>query len=182
MINLSSFVAFHAARTPERTALVYEGARISYARFLDRIERTAGWLASQGIGTEDVVAALMKNSLAFVELAFAASHIGAVFLPINFRLAASEVAYILGNSGARLLLADAEFAATVASLSPVVLVDTPAQSDSTLLGNGAAARAAMTVRKPDDLFRLMYTGHHGARCNAPSAYCTLRKNQPRRTI
>lgn len=99
----------------------------------------------------------MKNSLAFVELAFAASHVGAVFLPINFRLSTSEIAYILENSGAKLLLADAEFATTVASLSPVVLIDTAVQSDSTLLDRGAAVRAPMPVRQTGDLFRLMYT-------------------------
>ena len=50
--------------------------------------RSPGWLASRGIGAGDVVAVLMKNSAAFLELVFATSHIGAVFLPINFRLSA----------------------------------------------------------------------------------------------
>jgi acyl-CoA synthetase (AMP-forming)/AMP-acid ligase II len=156
MINLSSFIRFHATRAPDRTALVYGDARVTYGRFLDRIETTAGWLAAQGISENDVVAVLMKNSLAFVELAFAASHIGAVFLPVNFRLAAGEIAYILTNSGAKLLLADAEFAATVQSLPRVVLVDEPAQVDSTRLAH-AAARAPLQVRRTEDLFRLMYT-------------------------
>ena len=55
----------------------------------------------------------MKNSAAFLELAFAVSHLGAVFLPINFRLAADEVRYIAESAGAKLLFADAEFAAIV---------------------------------------------------------------------
>ena len=54
----------------------------------------------------------MKNSTAFLELVFAASHIGAVFLPINYRLSADEVGYIVGNSGARILIADEELAAS----------------------------------------------------------------------
>ena len=49
----------------------------------------------------DVVAVLMKNSTAFLELVFATSHIGAVFLPINYRLSADEVGYIVGNAGAQ---------------------------------------------------------------------------------
>ena len=57
-----------------------------------RIGQTAGYLAAQDIGADDVVAVMMKNSAAFLELAFAASHLGAVFLPINFRLAADEPA------------------------------------------------------------------------------------------
>ena len=91
MINLSSFIAFHARRTPDRAALKYRGEDISYAAFDHRIRQVGGWLISRGIGPGDVVAVLMKNSAAFLELVFAASHIGAVFLPINYRLSADEV-------------------------------------------------------------------------------------------
>ena len=156
MLNLSSFIRFHALRTPDRTAIVYKDTHLSYAQLLRRIETTAGWLASRGIAADDVVAVFMKNSAAFLEFAFAVSHIGAVFLPINFRLAADEVAYIVANSGAKLLLADTEFAHVVADLPAVMLVDEAAQSDSTRLA-GAAPAAPMSVRRPDDLFRLMYT-------------------------
>ena len=83
MINLSSFIAFHARRTPERCALKYRGEEISYAAFDERIRSVGGWLSSVGIGPNDVIAVLMKNSAAFLDIAFAASHIGAVFLPIN---------------------------------------------------------------------------------------------------
>ena len=91
MINLSSFIAFHAKRTPDRPALRYRGEDISYASFNERIRKVGGWLRSQRIGEDDVVAVLMKNSTAFLELAFATSHIGAVFLPINYRLSRDEV-------------------------------------------------------------------------------------------
>jgi fatty-acyl-CoA synthase len=117
MINLSSFIAFHARRTPERCALKYRGEDISYASFDARIRKVAGWLASRGIGPADVVAVLMKNSAAFLELVFATSHIGAVFLPINFRLSGDEVGYIVGNSGARILISDEELAAAAAGRS-----------------------------------------------------------------
>src|SRR6201996_4930080 len=128
MINLSSFIAFHARRTPDRVALRYGGADISYAAFDDRIRKVAGWLASRGIGADDVVAALMKNSAAFLELVFAASHIGAVFLPINYRLSADEVGYIVGNSGAKLLVVDEELSTSAAtSAAPAVLLDEAAQ-------------------------------------------------------
>src|SRR6202012_2867027 len=129
MINLSSFIAFHARRTPDRGALKYRGEDISYAAFDDRIRRVAGWLSSRGIGADDVVAVLMKNSTAFLELVFAASHIGAGFLPINYRLSRDEVGYIVGNSGARLLAADEEFAAIAAGDAPVVLLDEAGQAN-----------------------------------------------------
>src|ERR1043165_9066964 len=123
MINLSSFIAFHARRTPDRCAMKYRGEDVSYAEFDARIRRVGGWLASRGIRAGDVVAVLMKNSAAFLELVFAASHIGAVFLPINYRLSADEVGYIVGNAGARLLIADEELASMAAGATPVVLLD-----------------------------------------------------------
>ncbi len=156
MVNLSSFIRFHATRDPERLAVAFKDQRITFAELLHRIERTAGFLAALGIGPDDVVAVVMKNSAAFLELAFAVSHLGAVFLPINYRLAADEVEYIAGNAGAKLVLADSEFAAAVAGLAPKILLDDAAQSDTTAI-SGSHAAAPMHVRKPSDLFRLMYT-------------------------
>ncbi|MEH2526240.1 MULTISPECIES: AMP-binding protein [unclassified Bradyrhizobium] len=156
MINLSSFIAFHARRTPGRCALKYRGENVSYAEFDARIRRVGGWLAGRGIGPGDVVAVLMKNSTAFLELVFAISHIGAVFLPINYRLSADEVGYIVGNSGARILIADEELADTAAGGAPAVLLDEAAQSDATRLAPDIAS-APMHVRQPRDLMRLMYT-------------------------
>ena len=146
MINLSSFIAFHARRTPSRTALKYRGEDISYAEFDRRIGKVAGWLASRGIGPGDVVAVLMKNSAAFLELVFATSHIGAVFLPINYRLSSDEVGYIVGNAGARILIADEELASITAGAAPIVLLDDSAQASVTHLG--ARCRAGPDAPRP----------------------------------
>lgn len=156
MVNLSSFIRFHASRTPERIAIVYGEERISYRALNARIETTAGWLAGKGVRPDDVVAVLMKNSAAFVEIAFAVSHLGAVFLPINFRLSADEAGYIVSNADAKLLLADEELAASVPPDFPAEFASTAAQSNSTILALSAVP-APMQVRRPSDLFRLMYT-------------------------
>jgi fatty-acyl-CoA synthase len=156
MISLSSFIAFHAKRTPDRCALKYRGEDISYAEFDRRIGRVGGWLVSRGIGPGDVVAVLMKNSTAFLELVFATSHIGAVFLPINYRLSADEVSYIVGNSGARILIADEELAGIAAGNAPVVSLDEAAQSGISRLAADIAP-ALMHPQQPRDLMRLMYT-------------------------
>lgn len=156
MINLSSFIAFHARQTPARCALKFRGEEIAYAAFDERIRLVGGWLASRGIGADDVVAVLMKNSAAFLDIAFAVSHIGAIFLPINYRLASDEIAYIVENSGARVLIADEEFAANAAGPAPVVLVDEAAQSNATRLSSNAKPVPAHR-RRPSDLMRLMYT-------------------------
>lgn len=155
MINLSSFIAFHAKRTPERTAILFEGQHISYATLSQRVARTAGWLADEGIGPGDVVAVLMKNSAAFIELAMAIGHAGGVFLPINFRLSADEVAYICADAGAKLLLVDEELRPSAEGVGGAITVTRAAQADSTMIG--AAAPLPMAVRRPEDLFRLMYT-------------------------
>jgi fatty-acyl-CoA synthase len=157
MINLPSFIAFHARRTPDRCAVKFRGEDISYAAFDGRIRRVAGWLVSKGIGADDVVALLMKNSAAFLELVFATSHIGAVLLPINYRLSRDEVGYIVGNAGARILIADEELAGTAGGDDvPVVLLSEAAQSSITRFAPYAAP-APPVHRKPSDLMRLMYT-------------------------
>jgi fatty-acyl-CoA synthase len=156
MINLSSFIAFHARLTPERCGLKYRGEEISYAAFDERIRIVGGWLASRGIGVDDVVAVLMKNSAAFLDIAFAASHIGAIFLPINYRLASDEIAYIVENSGARVLFADEEFGANAAGPAPIIIVNDAVQADATRLAPNAKPVTAHR-RLPSDLMRLMYT-------------------------
>ncbi len=88
MINLSAFIRFHARQTPDRLAVIYQDQRLTYAALQARVERLAAWLAQQGIGPDDVVAVVMKNSAAFIDLALAVSHVGGVFLPVNYRLAA----------------------------------------------------------------------------------------------
>ena len=156
MINLSSFIRFHAERTPARTALVYREQRISYREFSQRIERVGGWLIQQGVVAGDIVAVLMKNSAAFLEIAFATSHIGAVLLPINYRLSAEEVAYIVGNAGVRLLFADDELLAQAGHGCTVIAVDANAQDDMRQL-TGAALAVPAVARRTDELLRLMYT-------------------------
>jgi fatty-acyl-CoA synthase len=156
MVNLSSFIRYHATRTPDRLAIVYKDQRVTFAELSARIEKTAGFLAAHGIGPDDVVAVLMKNSITFLEIAFAVGHIGAVFLPINFRLAADEVEYITANAEAKLLFADAELAPAVKNIPSAILLDEAAQADTTTLV-GDHKPAPMHLRQPDDLFRLMYT-------------------------
>ena len=158
MINLSSFIAFHARRTPDRCALKYRGEEISYAAFDARI-RQVGRLARRARHRRgDVVAVLMKNSAAFLELVFAASHIGAVFLPINYRLSADEVGYIVGNAGAR--LSDRRRGAGARSQPAArrsCCSTKPRKPASTQHRRRRRARCRCTPVQPRDLMRLMYT-------------------------
>ncbi len=157
MMNLSASLRFHATRTPDRTAIVHDGDHRSYAELWERVQRLAGWLSERGIGENDVVAVFMKNSPTFVEAALAVSHIGAVFLPVNFRLAPEEATYIFDNAEAKLVLVDEEFGAILKASPHAVAVDAAAQADSAALSGDAAPVTEPVIRRPDDLFRLMYT-------------------------
>ncbi len=156
MVNLSAHILFHALRTPDRLAVVYEDQRISYAGLSDRILCMAGFLKERGVQANQVVAVVMKNSAAFLEIAFAVSHVGAIFLPVNFRLAREEIQYILDNADTTLLFADTEFAETVERLKPTVLLAEDAQRDSRVV-SGSPEKPPVAQRKAEDMFRLMYT-------------------------
>ncbi|MGE4369894.1 MAG: long-chain-fatty-acid--CoA ligase [Burkholderiaceae bacterium] len=158
MMNLSAGVAFHQRRTPNKTAIIYNDAAISYAQFHERIMQMAGYLQARGIRQGDVVALFMKNSPAFLEIAFAASAIGAIFLPINYRLSPAEAEFILGDSTSKLLFVDEEFDAVAALPFDHVVVTAAGQTDSRALpGVADAPTGQVCVTRPDDLARLMYT-------------------------
>jgi fatty-acyl-CoA synthase len=156
MVGLNASAAWWARTEPTREALVYRDQRISFGQLQERVERAAGLLAANGVRPGDVVALLMKNSAAFIELALAISHAGAVLLPINYRLGADEVAYILDHAGAALLFCDEELQASCGAARCIV-VNGAAQDDSRVLAGDCAPMRAPHPGKPDDLYRLMYT-------------------------
>ena len=157
MVNLHASIAFHARRQPDKTALIYADEAVSYACFNRRIERMAALIASKGIGDGDVVALFMKNSAAFLDIAMAISYLGAVFLPINFRLACEEARFIIEDSQARLVFVDEDFPQVAQLHANTVVVGPAAQHDSTCLGGDEAPVPPPCQRRPEDLFRLMYT-------------------------
>ena len=158
MLNLSAAVLYQARLAPQQPAILYGAERITYAMLADRIVRASGGLAARGVAKGTVVALLMKNSPAFIELTMAVSHLGAVTLPINFRLAVEEVRHILSDSGAALLIADDEFAAVAGALDlPVMIADGACQHDARALFPAEVRPAPRAHCGESDLFRLMYT-------------------------
>lgn len=157
MINLSAFIAFHARQRPDHTAIIYGECQVSYREFDKRIRRLAALLAQRGVREGDVVALFMRNSPAFLEIAFATSYLGAVFLPVNFRLAREEVRYILADAGAKLLFVDEQFDAVHNLFDGTVVVDTAAQKDSRTLSDPTWPTPDPCPRRSDQMFRLMYT-------------------------
>ena len=156
MTNLSRLVRHHALRNPSRPALTYAGITVTYGELWRRIGADSAMLQARGVRRGDRVALLMKNSAAFIELAFAVSHSAAVLVPINFRLAPGEVDYILQDSGAVLLFCDEELASWPAAVPQRIIVTPEAQRDSSLLAQQMEA-AVMVPVGDSDLMRIMYT-------------------------
>lgn len=76
------------AHVPDRVALIHgEGYTVTYAQFADAVDRVSVVLGEHGVGTGDAVAYLGENSPEFLQVMFAAAQLGAVFVPVNTRLA-----------------------------------------------------------------------------------------------
>src|SRR3954454_16316605 len=99
-----------ARRAPDAPALRFDGTGRSYAELDERVTRLARALADRGIGVGDRVAVLALNGLEVWESYLAGVRLGAVVVPVNFRLVADEVAYVLADSGAAAIVVDAPLA------------------------------------------------------------------------
>ncbi|HWH97198.1 MAG TPA: o-succinylbenzoate--CoA ligase [Pseudolysinimonas sp.] len=111
--GLGSWITSRRARSPEATAIVFGDQTISYRELADRADRVADALADAGITRGERVAYLGENHPAFVEVLLGCALVGAVMVPLNTRLAPREIAYVLRDAGARLLIHEAELAAVV---------------------------------------------------------------------
>ena len=102
----NNHLARHALSRPDHAAFRFEGRTTTWGELCERVERLAGALAELGVESGDRVALLMGNRPEFMEIVLAANRLGAIGVPVNFRLSGSEVAYILDDSGAALLFVD----------------------------------------------------------------------------
>ena len=103
-MHIHQMLATTAARLPDKTALVEDDRALSYAEVAEQVERLAGGLQARGVTRGDRVAMLFPNCLEFVLSYYATLSLAAIAVPLNNRLAAGELAYILNDSGAKRLL------------------------------------------------------------------------------
>src|SRR5450631_745144 len=92
-----------------REALVDGALRLSYAQFFDRCDRWSAALQRLGVHAGDRVAYIAPNTHAQLESFYAVPRIGAVLVPINYRLTAEDFAYIVNDSGARVLCVHGDY-------------------------------------------------------------------------
>ena len=108
--------SIHAQTAPDKPAVIMTGSgeTLSYKALDDRSNQVAQLLRAQGLKTGDAIALFMENTPAFFEIAWGAQRAGLYFICISTKLTAGEVAYILQDSGSKLLFATPGLAATAA--------------------------------------------------------------------
>jgi len=119
-VDLCSLIDRNAAFAPDKTAIAFEGERLSYAAFAARIEQTATAMKQElGVGRGDRVAILSLNRPDYLVLLYACARLGAILVPLNWRLAVAEQLFILTDAGAKVLVLEQAFAGILVELAQI---------------------------------------------------------------
>jgi fatty-acyl-CoA synthase len=114
-MNVSEWIDRHAGLTPAKTAIRFCGRDVSYAQFAELIDRVAAALAASGVKRGSCVAFLGFNSPEMLALLFASARLGALFMPLNWRLAGPEHRQMLEDCPPALLFVEAQYVAQTES-------------------------------------------------------------------
>jgi len=173
-MNIAWWVQRWAELHPEKPAVIFEEQTITYNDLCKRAERTSCWLQSIGIEKGDRVAVMLNNCPEFIDLFLACSRLGAIFVPINFRITAVELDYFIKNCRPRLFVHGNDFSNEVNSLNlgsyfpPIVLscvgekecksdgLNFSAQTDK-FAGQGAFLTSSLSPADPEEPQVIMYT-------------------------
>ncbi|GAA2597835.1 non-ribosomal peptide synthetase DhbF [Dactylosporangium fulvum] len=115
-----------AAAVPDKTAVVFEGVRLTYAELNDRANRLARYLVAQGVGPEQVVALAVPRSLEMVVGMLAIFKAGAAYLPVDPDYPADRIRYMVEDAEPAQVLTTTEVAHLLAGSSACVVIDEPA--------------------------------------------------------
>lgn len=145
--NIGQFLAKRAFLNPDLEAVFDHASarRFSFSELNARANRFAHTAQNEGIGKGDRVAILMMNSVEFLEAFFGLAKIGAIVVPLNWRLVADELEYIIANAGAKMLLFSSEYSEQAIALQART---TPINS---WIEVGESACSAPFVRNYDEL-------------------------------
>lgn len=117
-MNTTEFLTITNAICPQRTAIVFEGKRYSFAELSDRMNRLSNALLNLGVQKGDRVAILQVNCNQYVEVYYAAAKIGAIFVPLNFRAKQNEITHMLNNSESSIVFVGERYIDLVNSMRP----------------------------------------------------------------
>ncbi|GAC1392856.1 MAG: long-chain fatty acid--CoA ligase [Ktedonobacteraceae bacterium] len=173
-MNFSSVIEHYAHQHPERIAIIFEKRRLTYHQLSERINALAAVFQELGLKAGDVVAILLNNCSEFIETILAINKVGAIALPVNWRLAGDELAYVFNHSSTRLLVSESHFAPVVnevrarcQTLSDILAVGSDIPPDWCSYTNLMNSHSGMRVPDADvgldTIHRLMYTSGTTAR-------------------
>ncbi|MFW2349345.1 fatty acid--CoA ligase [Qipengyuania sp.] len=157
-LTFDELIRHWASEKPDQVAIEQDGDALTFAELEERSRQIVAMLGAHGLAKGDRVAWLGKNARHYFELFYSAARMGVVMVPIGWRLAAPEIAFILGDTGARLLFLDEGFDELAAKAcgemdDPPEIVDTP-----TAKAEIAAAPADdFKGAGPDDAVLQLYT-------------------------
>src|SRR6202046_1711455 len=177
---------------PDREAVVDGELRLTYRQFFDRCDRWSAALQALGVRQADRVATIAPNTHAQLEAFYAVPQIGAVLVPINYRLTAEDFVYIVNHSGATVVCAHSEYLKVVDSVRdqmPGVRHFVAFEGDGSARPGGwldyeaAIAGAAAEYERPEigerDLLSINYTSGTTAR---PKGVMITHRNAAMNTI
>ncbi|WP_417519311.1 acyl-CoA synthetase [Minwuia sp.] len=166
-VKVFDWLAHHTQFQGDRLALVdlTSGRRFSYAALDERVGRLAALLRNRyGIAQGDRVGILATNSTDVIEVQFACAKLGAVFLPLNWRLTVPELSFISRDAGPKIMVHGPEFAETAAAVAQEAgfehLLLTNCDGSDSPYEEGIAAQTEtvqMVDLTHDDLWTIMYT-------------------------
>ncbi len=156
---------------PDAVAVTYGDTTLTYRQLHERICRTAGALSGLGVERGNRVAILSRNCHQYIELYFGASLMGAVTTPLNYRLSPPELAYIINDAEATVLIVGEEYLATVGSIRgdlttvrEIVCVEGPhggAHAYEDLLAAAPAQVPAIDIDEEDLVYQMYTSGTTG---------------------
>jgi long-chain acyl-CoA synthetase len=164
---LPAYTERNAWLYPNKTAIVFEDRRCTFSELKDRAYRLANGLLRLGLNANDRVAILAENCFEYPEMYYAIPKADGIVAPLNYRLIASELSYLINYVGAKVLILQSQFAAMITSRRPelktvehyVCLGDCPQGmiSYDALLADSPASNPGIE-RSMEDLYCLLFTG------------------------
>jgi long-chain acyl-CoA synthetase len=118
LATVADIIRHHGRTRADRVAIHYQGDAISYKELDERSNRVAQGLIAAGIKPGTRIAILAKNDPSFFELWFGATKAGAVLVPVNFRLAGPEVAFVVDDATAEIFFVGVDFYPLVEKIAP----------------------------------------------------------------
>ena len=156
--DLPDLIGRRAELTPDSVALeeIATGRSLTYAKLDARVARAAAAFAALGVGEGDRVAILCRNRIAFFEVLFACARLGAILVPLNWRMPPAELDPLIADASPRLLLHGAEEEAAVRRLAaPPRALDLDGGYE--VLVEGAAPHPHRAGWAADRIWYLLYT-------------------------